>query len=66
MPKSKKSRTSKLGNLRNMAKSRKAKRQKVPCLKLEDLPNELVIGTFSYLNMKDLNNCSQVSKVWIL
>ena len=65
MPKSKKSRkanTSKLGNLRNMAKSRKAKRQKVPRLKLEDLPNELVIGTFSYLNMKDLINCSQVSK----
>ena len=45
-----------------MAKSRKAKRQKVPRLQLEDLPNELVIGTFSYLNMKDLNNCSQVSK----
>ena len=42
------------------------KRQEVPRLKLEDLPNELVIGTFSYLNMKDLNNCSQVSKVWIL
>ena len=65
MPKSKKSRkanTSKLGNLRSMAKSRKAKRQKVPRLKLEYLPNELVIGTFSYLNMKDLINCSQVSK----
>ena len=65
MPKSKKSRkanTSKLGNLRNMAKSRKVKRQEVPRLKLEDLPNELVIGTFSYLNMKDLINCGQVSK----
>jgi hypothetical protein len=65
MPKSKKSRkanTSKLGNLRNMAKSRKVKRQEVPRLKLGDLPNELVIRTFSYLNMKDLNNCSQVSK----
>ena len=65
MPKSKKSRKanfSKLGNLRSMAKSRKAKRQKVPRLKFEDLPNELVIGTFSHLNMKDLINCGKVSK----
>ena len=62
MPKSKKSRKANTSKLGNMAKSRKAKRQKVPRLKLEDLPNELVIGTFSYLNMKDLNNCSQVSK----
>ena len=60
MPKSKKSRKanfSKLGNLRNMAK-----RQKVTRPQLEDLPNELVIETFSYLNMKDLINCGQVSK----
>ena len=65
MPKSKKSRKanfSKLGNLGSLAKSRKAERQKVPRPKLEDLPNELVIETFSYLNMKDLINCGQVSK----
>ena len=65
MPKSKKSRKAnfnKLGNLRNMAKSRKAKRQKLPRLTFEDLPNELAIGTFSYLNMEDLINCGQVSK----
>ena len=36
--------------------------QKLSCLKFEELPNELVIGTLSYLNMKDLINCSQVSK----
>ena len=43
-------------------KAKKSKRQKLSCLKFEDLPNELVIGTLSYLNMKDLINCSQVSK----
>ena len=29
---------------------------------IEEFPNELVATTFSYLNMKDLINCSQVSK----
>ena len=43
-------------------KAKKAKRQKLSCLTFEDLPNELFIGTFSYLNMKDLISCSQVSK----
>ena len=43
-------------------KSKKVKRQKLSCLGIEDLPNELFIGTFSYLNMKDLISCSQVSK----
>ena len=43
-------------------KAMKAKRQKLSCLTFEDLPNELFIGTFSYLNMKDLISCSQVSK----
>ena len=36
--------------------------QKLSCLKFEELPNELIIGTLSYLNMKDLINCGQVSK----
>ena len=45
-----------------MEKTKKAKRQKLSCLGLEDLPNELVTRTFSCLNMKDLINCSQVSK----
>ena len=36
--------------------------QKLSCLRFEELPNELIIGTLSYLNMKDLINCSQVSK----
>ena len=40
--------------------------QKLSCLKFEELPNELIISTLSYLNMKDLIICSQVSKVWIL
>ena len=43
-------------------KSKQAKRQKLSCLGFEDLPNELVIGMFSYLNMKDLINCGQASK----
>ena len=43
-------------------KAMKAKRQKLSCPTFEDLPNELFIGTFSYLNMKDLISCSQVSK----
>ena len=45
-----------------MAKTKKAKRQKLSCLGLEDLPNELVTRTFSCLNMKDLISCGQVSK----
>ena len=31
-------------------------------IRIEDLPNELVITTFSYLKIQDLINCSQVSK----
>ena len=45
-----------------MAKTKKAKRQKLSCLGLEDLPNELVTRTFSCLNMTDLISCGQVSK----
>ena len=45
-----------------MAKPKKAKRQKLSCLGLEDLPNELVTRTFSCLNMTDLISCGQVSK----
>jgi hypothetical protein len=45
-----------------MVRPKKAKRQRLSTLRIDDLPNELVIGTFSYLNMQDLVNCSQVSK----
>ena len=43
-------------------KSKKAKRQKLSSLTLEDLPNELITRTFRGLNMKDLISCGQVSK----
>ena len=39
-----------------------AKRQTLSCVGFEDLPNELMIGIFSYLNMKDLIKCGKVSE----
>ena len=39
-----------------------AKRQELSCLQFGDLPNELMIGIFSSLNIKKLNYCGQVSK----
>ena len=39
-----------------------AKRQELSCLQFGDLPNELMIGIFSSLNIKELNYCGQVSK----
>ena len=39
-----------------------AKHQTFSCVRFEDLPNELVIGIFGYLNMIELINCNRVSK----
>ena len=39
-----------------------AKRRTISCIGFEDLPNELMIGIFSYLNMKDLIKCGKVSE----
>ena len=39
-----------------------AKRQTLSCVRFEDLPNELMIGIFSHLNMKELIKCGKVSK----
>ena len=38
------------------------KRRTLSCVGFEDLPNELMIGIFSYLNMKDLIKCGKVSE----
>ena len=39
-----------------------AKRRTLSCIGFEDLPNELMIGIFSYLTMKDLIKCGKVSE----
>ena len=39
-----------------------AKRQKMSALQLEDLPEEMILTVFTYLDIRDLMSCGQVSK----
>ena len=39
-----------------------AKRQNMSALQLEDLPEEMILTVFTYLDIRDLMSCGQVSK----
>ena len=40
----------------------KAKCQKLSILQFEDLPDEIILGVLSFLDIKDLLRCAQTSK----